>query len=113
MQKLQRVQIYLLITSMAISAVIITMSAAKGLAQKKGAATVRHASMAEESSIGYVLGECDGHLALYRENSSRPYRILDMQVYLLSDADRQALSEGITARTEAELERILEDWDSD
>ncbi|MBE6826339.1 MAG: hypothetical protein IJN11_10705 [Oscillospiraceae bacterium] len=113
MQSRQRVQLYLLITSMAISAVIITISAAKGLAQQKGRAAVRDASLSDQSACGYVLGECGGHLALYRENSAKPYRILDMEVYLLSDADRQALAEGIVVRSEAELNRILQDWDSD
>lgn len=113
MRNIQRTQIYLMVTAMAISAVIILVSAAKGVERKKAAALIRRAAMADrERTIGFVLGESNGHLALYRENSTKPYRILEMETYLLSEADLQALQEGIVVETEEELERLLEDWDS-
>lgn len=112
MRKIQRYQVYLLLTAMAVSAVIILLSAAKGIEREKAAAAARRAAMAQRENIGFVLGESNGHLALYRENSTRPYCILEMETYLLSEADLEALQEGIVVETEEELNRLLEDWNS-
>ncbi len=112
MQKLytMRGQIYLLLTAMAISAVVILMSAAKGIAHDRTEAAMREASRAE--TPGFVLGEYEGRLALYREHGTRPYRVLDIEVWLLPEADREALTDGILVATEEELRTLLEDWDA-
>lgn len=105
-------QIVLLLTAMAISAVIILLSAAKGVERQKSEAAARQASMTEQKPNGFVLGEYEGRLALFRENSPKPYRILDMEIYLLPEEDLQTIrSGGIVVETEAELNRLLEDWD--
>ncbi len=112
MQKLytMRGQIYLLLTAMAISAVLILVSAAKGIAHDRTEAAMREASRAE--TVGFVLGEYEGKLALYREHSAKPYQVLEMETYLLSEEDRTALQTGILVGTEEELWQLLEDWDS-
>ena len=105
-------QIILLLTAMTISAVIILISAAKGVEQQKSTAIAKQASMAAHDETGYVLGEYNGRVALFREHSSKPYRILDMETYLLPEADLEAIrSGGIVVETEEELRRLLEDWD--
>ncbi len=105
-------QIILLLTAMTISAVIILLSAAKGVEQQKSSAMAKQASTAAHENTGYVLGEYNGRLALFREHSSKPYRILEMEVYLLPEADQESIrSGGITVSTEDELRQLLEDWD--
>lgn len=105
-------QIILLLTAMTISAVIILLSAAKGVEQQKSSAMTKQASMAAHENTGYVLGEYNGRLALFREHSSKPYRILEMEVYLLPEADQESIrSGGIMVETEDELRQLLEDWD--
>lgn len=105
--------IALLLTAMTISAVIILLSAAKGVEHQKSAAAAKQASMAAQEPIGFVLGEHNGRLALFRENSAKPYRILDMEVYLLPEEDLQSIQNGgIVVDTEEELKQLLEDWDN-
>ena len=109
----RRRQIFMLLTAMTISAVIIMISAAKGVQLQKSGAAARDASRAAQEHNGFVLGEFDGRLALYREQSQKPYRILDMELYLLSEEDQQRIrSGGIVVESEEELERLIEDWDS-
>jgi len=106
-------KIVLLLTAMTISAVIILLSAAKGIERQKSAAIAKQASMAAQEQPGFVLGECDGRLALFRENSPKPYRILEMETYLLPEEDLRAIENGgILVETEEELLKLLEDWDS-
>ncbi len=107
-----RGQIYLLVTAMAISAVLILVSAAKGVAHDKSEAAAKQASQAAEEAVGYMLGEYNGKIALFREDSTRPYKVLDMEVYLLAEEDLEALRDGIIVDTEEELLQMLEDWDS-
>jgi hypothetical protein len=102
----------MLLTAMTISAVIILVSAGKSVERQKAAAAARQADMAQHDPVGFVLGEYNGKLALFRENSVRPYKLLDMEVYLLSEEDRAALEKGIVFETEEELLRVLEDWNS-
>ncbi len=105
-------QIILLLTAMTISAVIILLSAARGLTYQRSSAVEKQSSMTAQDDPGFVLGEHGGRLALFREHCSKPYRILDMPVYLLPEADKEALqSGGITVATEEELQKLLEDWD--
>ncbi len=109
----RRRQIFMLLTAMTISAVIIMISAARGVQLQKSRAAEREASQAAHERVGFVLGEFDGRLALYREHSKKPYRILDMELYLLSEEDQQRIrSGGITVASEEELEQLIEDWDS-
>ncbi len=108
-----RFQIYLLVISMAVSAVLLLVSAAKGVAHEKHDAAVRDASIAEQRNIGFVLGEYEGKLALYREHSDKPYCILDTELYLLPEEDQQKIADGgILVDTEEALRALLEDWDA-
>ncbi len=105
-------QIIALVTAMAISAVIILISAAKGLERQRATAIEKQSAMTAQEDAGFVLGEHNGRLALFRGRSPKPYRILDMQIYLLPEEDQQTIrSGGITVQTEAELRSLLEDWD--
>lgn len=109
----RRREIFMLLTAMTISAVIIMVSAGRGMQLQKSGTAAREASMAEKQHNGFVLGEFEGRLALYREHSDRPFQILDMEVYLLSEEDRQRIRDGgIMVESREELERMIEDWDS-
>lgn len=112
MDSLRR-QAALVLTSMTISAVIILGSAAKSLERTKSDAAARAFTMSQRDPVGFVMREYEGSLALFRENGIKPYKILDVPLYLLSEADRTALQEGIFVETEAELVRLLEDWDAE
>ncbi len=108
-----RGQAALVLTAMTISAVIILGTAARSVERTKSDAAARAFTMSQRDPIGFVMREYGGSLALFRENSEKPYKILDFPLYLLSETDRAALQEGILVETEAELTRILEDWDAE
>lgn len=104
--------LYVLLTAMTISAVLILVSAGKAIEHEKSAAAARQVVLRTQE-VGYILRESAGHLALFRENSPRPYLILDTEVWLLPEQDRLALADGIYLSTEAELQALLEDWDAE
>lgn len=104
-------KIGLLLMSMTVSAVLLVVSAGTVITSQKSARIEQAAALAEKEPIGFVLRTYEGKVALFRENSQKPYQILDIEVYLLPEADRQALEEGILAEDETELRKILEDWE--
>lgn len=59
---------------------------------------------------GYLMRIADGKVGLYRIGSSTPYELLDEPLNLLSEYDREQLEQGITASSEGELRRLLEDF---
>lgn len=103
--------LYILLTGMAISAVLLLVSAGEAVKHEKSTAVARQAAFQEKPSFGFILREYEGHLALFREGSEKPYKILETEVWLLPDEDRLAVQEGILVKTEAELRELLEDWD--
>lgn len=106
-----RLQVGLLLTAMTISAVVILGSAGKSVEQQKSYAVEQASALAEKEPIGFILKAYQGKVALFRENSEKPYQILDIEVYLLPDVDRELLEQGILAETEEELKKFLEDWE--
>jgi len=107
-----RIPIAVLLVSMTISAVLLVVSAGNAMRQQKEIQVEKAAALAEKEPVGFILKEYEGKAALFRENSERPYQILDLEVWLLPEADRIALEQGIFAQDEAELRKILEDWES-
>lgn len=106
-----QVQISLLLTAMTISAVLILASAGNTVRMQREIHVEQAAALAEKEPIGFVLKTYQGKVALFRENSETPYQILDIEAYLLPDADRELLEQGIFADSEEELLKFLEDWE--
>ena len=67
-------------------------------------------SVRHQKSAGYLMRIADGKVGLYRIGSSTPYELLDEPLNLLSEYDREQLEQGITASSEGELRRLLEDF---
>lgn len=59
----------------------------------------------------YTVCEHDGKIAVFEGESNEPIEITDIYVSGLPLKDRQLLKQGITANTNSELCRILEDYD--
>ena len=58
----------------------------------------------------YLLGSYKGYLALWKDDRPDPFQIFPVKVETLPEADREALKEGIPARSEIELSSLLEDF---
>lgn len=102
--------LWTLITGAAVSIVIIAGSMTYAVRQQGGAEEIAVTEPVTEA--GYLLRIHDQKLALFRTGSSVPYQYVDMPLNLLSEYDYQQLLTGVTAATEAELRRLLEDYTS-
>lgn len=104
-----KASIYFLSVSAAISAIICLLS--MGFSAENTPANAENLQTSEVTECGYVLGFDDiGRLALFRQGSDKPYKILyDYDTSLLTDYDRKLIEEGIVADTPQKLQRIIED----
>ncbi len=105
----KRKALWMLLTALAVSLVIVGGSLSLSLRQEKSTA---HGVVTSETvpEAGYLLRITDGRVGLYRTGSSTPYQYLDTPVNLLSAYDREQLEQGIPAKDEAELRRLIEDY---
>ena len=101
--------VYLITVSLMISAVIVLVPAARSVELEKSARIAQLAANQPIPEPAFLLKAYEGHLALWREGAEKPYRILDAELWLLSEPDRQAVEKGIRTESEAELHRLLED----
>ena len=61
-------------------------------------------------TLMFLLGSHKGYLALWKEDNPDPYQIFPVKVESLPQADQEALSRGIPARSDLELAGLLEDF---
>ncbi len=98
------------VTALAVSMVVVTSSMAVAVTHpERPFVTTAVTTTTTTASIGYTLKIESGVIGMYRENSDKPYRTLDMPVNLLSDYDRELLEKGITTETESEIRALVED----
>lgn len=107
--------LYTLVTSMALSAVIVIVSLAYSVKTQRAEAYRKsvESSVAEtQEEIGFTLKEYNGELAVFRGSSETPYRLLGVSASVMSEYDRNQLRNGIFVRTEKELNTLIEDFTS-
>lgn len=103
--------LYMYIISIAITAVIFIFSLSVSFRNEPtDAETIGTEPVV--SSEGYILGEYEGKLALYRTGNDTPYKKLNFMVSMLTEYDRENVMKGIYAETEAELNALIEDLTS-
>lgn len=102
--------LWTLLTGIGVSLVIVAGTMAY-TAQQPGAREME-TSDTETQPSGYLLRIDNGQLALFRAGSSVPYQRLDMPLNLLSEYDYAQLEQGVTAETEEEMRRLVEDYTS-
>lgn len=64
----------------------------------------------KQSSYSYTLKDFHGKLALYPNNSDTPTEVYEVYTHLLPEQDVLSLQQGIPLKSEAELQRLLEDF---
>lgn len=102
---------FTLLTSATFSGVLVICTLAQNIRNEKISAKVPSEPAALES-VGYVLREYENNLAIFRGESENPYKIINVNLNLLSDYDREKLREGIEADSESEINRLIEDLTS-
>lgn len=58
----------------------------------------------------YIVKDYGGNIAVFEEGKDKPFRITDVPVDELPDADKELLEKGLTANNQEELNLILEDY---
>lgn len=61
-------------------------------------------------SLMYILGNHNGHLALWTGDTVQPEKIFPVKVETLPKLDQYMLNEGIFVRDEKKLNALLEDY---
>lgn len=81
-----------------------------GQATQHRRAAAKHAEIARSlPEVKFVVREYEGRIGVFRGDCSVPYRVSGCELSLISDYDRQMLAEGISFRTEDELNEYLND----
>ncbi|MBQ8724074.1 MAG: hypothetical protein IJY74_00195 [Oscillospiraceae bacterium] len=100
------------VTALAVSAVVVSGSMAASIRHPSPSAqeaTTVTVTTAGTTNARYVLRIWEGRLGMFRGDSETPYRELDMPLSLLSDYDRELLTQGIITDTEEEMRALVED----
>lgn len=64
------------------------------------------------SSDVYVVKEYKGHIGVYRNSETAPFREYGTDVAVLPKADQTALEQGKVLHSMTEVEKLVEDYDS-
>lgn len=107
--RLRFAALFMVLVSLMVCAVIVMVPAAHSIEQYKSDRIAQLAANQPIPEPGFMIKASGDRLALWREGADKPYRVLDAELWLLSEADRQAVEEGVTVATEEELRRLLED----
>ncbi len=67
------------------------------------------AAVEQEEDPLYVVRESGGRAAVFRRGAEKPYLLIDVDISLLSDYDREMLAEGIGISSDSELRQFIED----
>ena len=71
------------------------------------------ADFREAESEGYVLGEVDGNIAVFRPGRrGEPLAVTDIELGSLRSSDREKIIAGLHASGDTELQQLLEDLGS-
>lgn len=101
-------RIYLmLMTALTISGFIVICTLGQSLQRQKLASRIS-VSVPEPAPVCEVR-EYNGRIGLFKEGSSTPYRIIEYDVALMPEFDREQISNGVIMETEEELRRFIED----
>ncbi|MBQ8960006.1 MAG: hypothetical protein IJ071_02170 [Ruminococcus sp.] len=99
---------FTLLTAATVSGFIVICTLGQSLHRQKVEAKIS-AGISEITQPERTVREYGGRIGVFMGESSVPYRVIDYDVSLLSDLDRQALEKGIVIGSDYELSRFIED----
>lgn len=108
MRSLDKRIFLLLMTAITISGFIVICTLGQSIQRQKTA------MKAADSVPDLPIAECtvreyNGKIGVFREKSEVPYRIIDYDFSLLSEYDRDQLTNGIIIESDRELQQFIED----
>ena len=103
----------ILLRAVAVTAIVLT-AVFIGAAFSLGARDDRAAILPETTTLAplYTLTQYEGKLALFKRGYSMPVEIYDVYLSSLPDSERGKIESGITAQSDEEILKIIEDYTS-
>ncbi|MBP5432736.1 hypothetical protein [Ruminococcus sp.] len=102
---------FTLVTAAVIAVFIVVCTLGQEVHRKRVEARLAAAAV-HEGRQGFIVRESGGRAAVFRNGEEKPYLLIDVELPLLSDFDREALYEGIYISSEKELRQFIEDISS-
>lgn len=103
---------FVLLAAITISGFIIICTMGQTVHRHKVETKTEAIAPAETEAPMYTVREHEGKIAVFRGSVIFPYKIIDFDMSLLSDFDRQQLSEGIALNSDEELRAYIQDMTS-
>lgn len=108
LKKIDKRIFFTLMTAVTISGFIIICTLGQSVHRQKVAArTSVSAPKIEQPEC--IVRVYEGKIGVFMGSSKIPYRVIDYDISLLSEFDREQLMKGVTMETDYELNRFLED----
>ncbi|MDE5764602.1 MAG: hypothetical protein K2I00_06510 [Ruminococcus sp.] len=102
-------KIYLiLMIAITVSGFIVICTMGQSLHRQRLAAKISDVPV-ELPAAMCTIREYNGRIGVFKGESSVPYRVIDYNFSLLSEYDREQLTEGIVIESERELQQFIED----
>ena len=102
-------RIYLiLMTALTVSGFIVICTLGQSLHRQKVASRISF-SAPELLPAEIIVKEYNGRIGVFKGESTAPYRVIDYDISLLSDLDREQLREGVVMENDETLRRFIED----
>ncbi|MCM1529645.1 MAG: hypothetical protein NC093_06555 [Alistipes sp.] len=102
-------RIYLMImTAITISGFIIICTLGQSLHRRRLEAKISEIPQEMPAAVCTVK-EYNGRIGVFKGESGVPYHVIDYDVKLLSDYDREQLREGLIIESDRELQQLIED----
>lgn len=102
-------RIYLTVmTAITISGFIVICTMGQSIHRQRLSAKISD-EIPELPAAECIVKEYNGRIGVFKGGSEQPYRVIDYDFSLLSDYDREQLTEGVFISTELELQRFIED----
>ena len=105
-------RIYFTLVSALVAAVFLTVCTLGQEVRRKRVETRLAAATLRSGEPGFVVRDNGGRAAVFRNGEDKPYLLIDVELSLLSDYDREALADGIYIGNEKELRQFIEDISS-
>ncbi len=108
MRSLDKRIFLLLMTAITVSGFIVICTLGQSIQRQKTALRAAD-SVPELPAAECTVREYKGKIGVFRGESEIPYRIIDYDFSLLSEYDREQLSDGILIESDRELQQFIED----
>lgn len=102
-------RIYLTImTAITISGFIVICTFGQSLHRQRLASKISETPPSLPAAV-CIVKEYNGRIGVFKGESAVPYRVIDYDFSLLSEYDREQLTEGIIIKSDRELQQFIED----